>query len=173
MCSIGGYAHEKVLSTRYSGCWVLASAVALLAIVVVVLSSVVILLATVVTNTLSDLVLRGFRACWDLLRISIWSIEDRPIGSGLWITGIKQTRFSNNLSWRQTDFQLQIRDEECYKQVLSELLRMGAICCWQAKLFNRVCANNHKDIKVLSFEWRFSSSSDKPSGVKNRFSPWI
>lgn len=71
MCSIGGYAHEKVLSTRYSGCSVLASAVALLAIVVVVLSSVVILLATVVTNTLSDLVLRGFRACWDLLWISI------------------------------------------------------------------------------------------------------
>ncbi|ADO07988.1 hypothetical protein Pvag_pPag10160 (plasmid) [Pantoea vagans C9-1] len=38
---------------------------------VIVLSAVVVLLATVDTNTLSDLVLRGFKACWDLLRISI------------------------------------------------------------------------------------------------------
>ena len=47
-----GYAHAKRPFTRYSGCWVLASAVAFLAIVVVILPIVVILLATVVTDTL-------------------------------------------------------------------------------------------------------------------------
>lgn len=83
-----GYAHRFRPFTRYSGCWVLASAVAFLAIVVVILIIVVILLATVVTGPLPGLVTQGFRRCRDLLRISIWSIEDRPIGSGLWITGI-------------------------------------------------------------------------------------
>ena len=93
----GGYAHRFRPFTRYSGCWVLASAVAFLAIVVVILIIVVILLATVVTDTLSGLMPQGFRHCGDLLRISIWSIRDRPIGSDLWITGIKETK--TNKSW--------------------------------------------------------------------------
>ena len=106
-----GYAHRFRPITRYSGCWVLASAVAFLAIVVVILVIVVILLATVVTDPLPGLVSQGFRRCRDLLRISIWSIEDRPIGSGLWITGIKHTK--QRISWESQSEVIFTFSSEC------------------------------------------------------------